>query len=62
MNEEMSWKILSSEYLTDKPYFTARRDKCETSSGKVIPEYYVVELDLTLCALGITEDNQAVMV
>lgn len=56
------WKILSSEYLTDKPYFTARRDKCETNEGKIIPEYFVVELDLTLCALGITEDNKAVMV
>ena len=59
---EQTWKILSSEYLTDKPYFTARKDKCETPSGKIIPEYYVVELDLTLCALGITEDNHAVMV
>jgi ADP-ribose pyrophosphatase len=62
MNEKMNWKILSSEYLTDKPYFTARKDKCETPSGKIISEYYVVELDLTMCALGITEDNQAVMV
>ena len=62
MNEEMEWKILSSEYLTDKPYFTARKDRCETASGKIIPEYYVVELDLTMCAFGITEDNHAVMV
>lgn len=59
---DITWKILSSQYLTDKPYFTARKDKCETPSGKIIPEYYVVELDLTLCALGITEDNHAVMV
>lgn len=58
----MDWKILSSEYLTDKNYFRARRDKCITTSGKIIPEYYVVEIDPSLCALGITEDNQAVMV
>src|SRR5438270_5397043 len=58
----MEWKILSSEYLTDKPFFTARRDKCMTSEGKIIPEYYVVELDPTLCALAITEDNFVVMV
>jgi 8-oxo-dGTP pyrophosphatase MutT (NUDIX family) len=56
------WKILSSEYLTDKPFFTARRDRCENENGKLIPEYYVVELDPTLCALGITEDNHAVMI
>lgn len=58
----MNWKILSSEYLTDKPFFRARKDRCETPGGKIIPEYYIVELDPTLCALGITEDNKAVMV
>ena len=58
----MNWKILSSEYLTDKNYFRARKDKCVTPTGKIIPEYYVVELSPTLCALAITEDNHAVMV
>jgi ADP-ribose pyrophosphatase len=58
----MNWKILSSEYLTDKSFFRARKDKCITPTGKIIPEYYVVELDATLCALAITEDNHAVMV
>lgn len=56
------WKILASEYITDKPFFRARKDKCETPEGNIIPEYYVVELDLTLCAFGITEDNYVVMV
>jgi 8-oxo-dGTP pyrophosphatase MutT (NUDIX family) len=55
------WKILSSEYLTKYNYFTARKDKCITSTGKTIDEYYVVELGLTVCALGITEDNEAIM-
>ncbi len=58
----MNWKILSSEYLTDKSFFRARKDRCIAPSGRIIPEYYVVELDTTLCALGITQDNHAVMV
>ena len=58
----MKWKILSSEYLTDRNFFRARKDKCETPAGKIIPEYYVVELDPTLCALAITEDERAVMI
>jgi len=58
----MNWKILSSEYLTNKNFFRARKDKCETPDGKIIPEYYVVELDLTLCALAITDDDNAVMI
>lgn len=58
----MNWKILSSEYLTDKSFFRARKDKCISPSGKIIPEYYVVELDPTLCAMGITENSEVVMV
>lgn len=57
-----NWKILSSEYLTKYSYFTARKDKCITPGGKTIEQYYVVELGLTVCALGITENNEAILV
>lgn len=60
--DELKWRTISSEYLVRKQYFTARRDVCETNESKLIPEYYVVELGLTMCALGLTEDNKAVMV
>lgn len=58
----MEWKILSSEYLTRYSFFTARKDKCETPQGKIIEQYYVVELPLTVCALGITEENEAILI
>ena len=58
----MDWKTLSSEYFINTTYFTARKDVCETQTGKIIPAYYVVELGATMCALGITENNEAVMV
>ena len=58
----MDWKTISSEYIIQTRYFTARRDKCITPEGKIIPEYFVVELGLTACALAITEDGKAVMV
>ena len=58
----MNWKTLSSEYFINTKYFTARKDVCETENGKIIPEYYVVELGTTMCALGITENNEAVMI
>lgn len=58
----MKWKILSSEYLCRFPFFTARKDKCETPDGKIIEEYYVVELPTTVCAVAITEDNKVLMV
>jgi 8-oxo-dGTP pyrophosphatase MutT (NUDIX family) len=62
VSEQLPWKVLSSEYITNKYFFRARRDKCETAEGKIIAEYYVVELDETMCALGITDDNMVVMV
>jgi len=58
----MKWKTLYSVYITKHKYFTARNDKCITPEGKIIPEYFVVELPKTACALAITEDGQALMI
>ena len=58
----MKWKILSSEYLSKHQYFTARKDKCETPDGKIIEEYFVVELPTTVCAVAITEEGKVLMV
>jgi ADP-ribose pyrophosphatase len=58
----MKWKILSSKYISRHKYFTARVDKCLAPGGKIIDEYFVVELPKTACALAITEDGKALMV
>jgi 8-oxo-dGTP pyrophosphatase MutT (NUDIX family) len=58
----MKWKILSSQYISKHIYFTARKDKCETPSGKIIDEYFVVELPPTVCAVAITEEGKVLMV
>ena len=58
----MKWKTLSSEYISKHKYFTARKDKCITPEGKIIEEYFVVELPKTACALAITEDGKVLMV
>jgi ADP-ribose pyrophosphatase len=58
----MHWKTLSSEYLSKHQYFTARKDKCETPDGRIVPEYFLVELPTSVCALGITEDKEVILV
>ncbi|MEO6219036.1 MAG: NUDIX hydrolase [Ginsengibacter sp.] len=58
----MKWKTLSSEYISKHTYFTARKDKCEKADGKIIEEYFVVELPTTACALPITEDGKILMI
>lgn len=57
----MNWKKLSSEYISQHQYFTARKDRCEMPDGKIVEEYYVVELPVSACALAITEDGHAIM-
>jgi len=58
----MKWKTLSSEYLVKHQYFTARKDRCETPEGKIIEEYFVVELPTTACAVPVTEDGEILMI
>lgn len=58
----MNWKKISSEYISQHQYFTARKDTCEMPDGTIVPEYFVVELPTSVCALAITDDNRVVMV
>jgi ADP-ribose pyrophosphatase len=58
----MKWKTLSSKYISQHRYFTARVDKCEMPDGTIVDEYFVVELPESACALAVTENNEAVMV
>lgn len=59
---KLIWKKLSSEYISKHQYFTARKDTCEMPDGTIVPEYFVVELPTSACALAITEDNKVVLV
>lgn len=58
----MKWKTLSSEYISNHQYFTARKDKCEMPDGKIVEGYYVVELPTSVCALSITDEGKVLMV
>lgn len=62
LGEDLKWKILSSEYLSRHQYFTARKDKCEAPDGKIIDEYFVVELPATVCGVAITKEGEVLMV
>lgn len=58
----MKWKILSSEYISEHPYFTARKDRCENAEGKIIDPYFVVEMPSSVCAVALTETGKVLMV
>ena len=58
----MKWKTLSSQYISNHIYFTARKDRCQRADGAIIDPYYVVELPTSATALPLTEDGKIVMV
>jgi ADP-ribose pyrophosphatase YjhB (NUDIX family) len=59
---KMNWKILASKHISNHQYFTARVDTCQMPNGKIIDEYFVVELPITVCALAVTKQHQAVII
>ncbi|SFV34236.1 NUDIX hydrolase [Thermoflavifilum thermophilum] len=60
--DHMQWKVLSSTYLYRDNWFTARRDRCETPSGKIVDPYYVLEYPNWVNALAFTEDEQVILI
>ena len=56
------WKTLSSEYLIQRPWLTARRDSVELPDGRVHPEYYVLEYPAWVNVIAVTPENRFVMI
>jgi ADP-ribose pyrophosphatase len=58
----MNWKKLSSKYLSEHIYFTAREDVCEMPDGTIVDPYFVVEMPESVCAMALTENNEVILV
>lgn len=58
----MKATVISTEYISKHQYFKARKDKYETATGKIVEEYFVVEMPDSACAVAITEDGDFVLV
>lgn len=55
-------KTLSSKYISNHPYFTARIDSYQLDSGKIVDPYYVVEMPSSVVAMAVTEENEIILV
>jgi len=58
----MNWKKLSSQYISNHQYFTARKDICEMPDGTIVDPYFVVEMPESVCAMALTENNEVILV
>lgn len=60
-NKFSKWKVLDREYIIQRPWLTARRDKVELPDGRIIEEYYVLEYPDWVNVIAITKDGQFIM-
>lgn len=60
-NNTKKWKILKSDYLIQRPWLTARRDKVELSDGRINDEYYVLEYPDWVNVIAITKEGKFIM-
>lgn len=56
------WKLVDSEYIYQDNWFNARKDRCIKSNGVEVYPYYVLEYTDWVCALGITRNNEIILV
>lgn len=56
------WKVLTSEYLARKPWFTVRHESLELPDGRRIPDYYVFEYPDWINVTAVTRDRRFVLI
>ena len=57
----MRWQTLDSEYLVERPWLTARRDKVRLPNGRVFNEYYVLEYPEWVNVVAITKEGKMIL-
>ena len=62
MKQIKKWKTLRSEYLWRRPWLTVRRDEVEMPSGKILPEFYILEYPTWINVIALNTEGKYVMV
>ncbi|NDW19624.1 NUDIX hydrolase [Dysgonomonas sp. 216] len=60
--EDRKWKVLSSKYLSQKPWNTIREEHVLLPNGNEIPNYYVHEYPTWVNVIAITKNGEFVFV
>lgn len=60
--KEKAWEVISSRYLSEKPWFTVRCEHLKIPNGREIPEYFILEYPEWVNTIAITKDGEFVMV
>ena len=60
--KEMTRKTLSTEYLIERPWLTARRDCVQLPDGRIMDEYYVLEYPDWVNIIAIDKKGNMILV
>lgn len=60
--ENRPFKVLSSEYVAQRPWFTVRRERVELPTGAIVPEWYIFEFPDWVNVIAITREGEFVMI
>jgi 8-oxo-dGTP pyrophosphatase MutT (NUDIX family) len=56
------WRTLDSKIVFDTGWFKVRQETCETHSGRVIDDYFIIQSDDVALIFALTPDRQVVLV
>ena len=57
-DEEMRWKVLSSQYVVKEPWMTVRKDKLMLPDGRIKDDYWSLEYPDWINVIAITQDGK----
>lgn len=60
--ENRVWRVLSSEYLARRPWFTVRREKVVLPNGTVVPEWYIFEFPDWINVIALTREGKFIFI
>ena len=60
--EHRPFKVLESEYLSRRPWFTVRRERVQLPTGAIVPEWYIFEFTDWVNIIAITREGEFVLI
>ncbi len=58
----MKWEVLSSKYLIQRPWLTARKDVVKLPTGVINEEFYVLEYPDWVNIIAITQEGEFILI
>lgn len=60
--DDRKWEVLSSEYVSRRPWLTVRKEHVRLANGTESPEFYVLEYPDWVNVIALTKDDRLVMI